>query len=59
MIFACDNLPYTMPEKGKEASLYNKAFGSKQPAIITGYILSLMDDLWSHSGHDKDYDVEI
>jgi len=29
MIFAHDNLLYTMPEKGKEASLHNKAFGSK------------------------------
>lgn len=31
-----------MPEKGKEQSLYNKVFGSKVPAISTGYTVPLM-----------------
>lgn len=30
-----------MPEIGKEQSLYNKVFGSKWPAVSTGYIVSL------------------
>lgn len=42
MISAHNNLLYTMPEKGKEQSLYNKVFGSKWPAISTGYMVSLM-----------------
>lgn len=39
MVFAHDNL-HIMPEKGKEARLYNKVLGFKWSFLSTGYILS-------------------